>query len=75
MANTKGREWKTAAEEVHVSGWRWAISVDGFGLSAEMRTLGSPKFSSQFEHVGGSRLGHSLLPSKAHQRLVKADYR
>lgn len=47
----------------------------GLGSSAEMRTLGSPKFSSQFEHVGGSRLGHALLPSKAHQRLVKADYR
>lgn len=30
----------------------------GLGSSAKMRTLGSPKFSSQFEHVGGSRLGH-----------------
>lgn len=75
MANMKGREREGAAEDVHVSGWRWAISVDGFGLFTEMGALDPPEFSSQFEHVGGSRLGHPLLPSKAHQRLVKADYR
>lgn len=32
MANMKGRAWKAAAEGVHVSGWRWAISADGFGF-------------------------------------------
>lgn len=62
---------------VNVSGWRRAISVSVFGFFffMEMNTLDSPKFSARFEQLGGSRLGHSLLPSKTRRCLVKADYR
>lgn len=52
-----------------------SVCLDFFVFFMEMNTLDSPKFSARFEQLGGSRLGHSLLPSKTHQCLVKADYR
>lgn len=71
------KEESKKEEKVNVSGWRRAISVDVFGFFffTEMNTFNSPKFSARFEHLGWSRPGHSVLPSKAHQCLVKADYR
>jgi len=70
------KEERKKEEKVNVSGWRGAISVHVFGtFFMEMNTFNCPKFSAQFEHLGRSRLGHSVLPSKPHQCLVKADYR